>query len=160
MYSSEVVFPSTLQDINPAYYPLSIKTWGILCKLNPQVSALKDYKQVQVNGVLFMPGFVVSSLFIVKARAKRGSLSAGWMKKWNAFSPFLLKKVWNPQIIWLNELFALEFCGGREVRVPEVIKDAVGWSEFCPCAILVNSNAGPLQCPCGCVLCLFQGTKT
>jgi len=43
----------------------------------------------------------------------------------------------------LEKPFALEFCGGKEVRVPEVIKDAVGWSGFCPCAIPVGSNASP-----------------
>jgi len=38
----------------------------------------------------------------------------------------------------LNEPFALEFCGGEEVRVPGSDK-----SEFCRCAIPVSSNASP-----------------
>ncbi len=84
---------------------------------------------------------VVSLLSTARARAKGGSLSEGWVKKWNVFSPFLLKRKWSPLTICLNEPFALEFCGGRKVRVPEVIRDAVGWSEFCPCAIPVSSNA-------------------
>jgi len=61
--------------------------------------------------------------------------------QWSAFYARLCRLI--ALLIWLNEPFALEFCGGREVRVPGVIKDAVGWSVFCRCDILVSSNAGP-----------------
>jgi len=43
-----------------------------------------------------------------ESKSEEGNLSEGWRKKWNPFSPFLLKRVWSLQIIWLNEPFALE----------------------------------------------------
>ncbi len=51
-----------------------------------------------------------------------GGLSSILKEKWNLCLPFSLKRVWNPPTIWLNEPFVLEFCGGRKVRVPEVIR--------------------------------------
>jgi|GEM_PF-5555983 len=40
--------------------------------------------------------------------------------QWSTFYARLCRLI--VLLIWLNELFALEFCGGKEVRVPEVIR--------------------------------------
>ncbi|MBW1974282.1 MAG: transposase [Deltaproteobacteria bacterium] len=70
---------------------------------------------------------VVLLVFIVRAKAKRGSLSEGWRKKWN------------PPTIWLNER-TIRFGALWRKRSQGTRNDM---SEFYPRAILVSSNASP-----------------